>query len=223
MNSTDVKNMELIIELQNEFKRRWKEGGDITAKEIWSLSSDTIKRNIEQYKLLAKQEKATKICEIVDQIFAICNKTDEDEDDSTGYNTIVLTAANRYDDCRYASPADEPFDIIDWDHFGARYNPLYLPANEEIECHKKTRELYNELKHEIASLGIPDAEDFWRESDAVNEVWYGCIGIMNDYKIVAFIVRNDGMLSNTNSIDCTSIYEKNHVSKEYYNHIIMEL
>lgn len=222
MNSNDVKNMELVIELQDEFNRRWKAGGDITAKEIWSLSADTIKRNIEQYKLLAKQEKATKIRSLVDQIFAICNEPDEDGEVGE-FNTVVLTAANRYDDCRYASPADEPFDIIDWDHFGARYNSLYFPANEEMECHPKANDLYIQLKHEVASLGIPDAEDYWRESDAVNEVWYGCIGIMKDYKIVAFIVRNDGMLSNTNSIDCTSIYEKNHVSKEYYNHIIMEL
>ena len=35
MNEIDVKNMELIIELRNEFKRRWKEGGDIVANEIW--------------------------------------------------------------------------------------------------------------------------------------------------------------------------------------------
>lgn len=223
MNSTDVKNMELIIELQNEFKRRWKEGGDITAKEIWSLSSDTIKRNIEQYKLLAKQEKSTKIKEIVDQIFAICNVADEDLEADPDGNTIILTAANRYDDCRYASSTDEPFDIIDWGHFGHRYNSIFFPINEDIECHPKANDLYIQLKHEIASLGISDAEDYWRESDALNEVWYGCIGIMKDYKIVAFIVRNDGMLLNESSIDDTSVYEKNHVSKEYYNHIIMEL
>ena len=222
MNSTDVKNMELIIELQNEFKHRWKDGGDITAKEIWSLSNDTIKRNIEQYKLLAKQEKSTKIREIVDQIFAICNNPNDEDSDPDG-NTIILTAANRYDDCRYASSAEEPFDVIDWEHFAHRYNSLFFPINEVIECHPKANDLYIQLKQEIASLGISDAEDYWRESDAVNEVWYGCIGIMKDYKIVAFIVRNDGMLSNEHSIDDTSIYEKNHVSKEYYNHIIMEL
>lgn len=216
MNSTDVKNMELIIELQTEFKRRWKEGGDITAKEIWSLSSDTIKRNIEQYKLLAKQEKSTKIKELVDQIFAICNEPDEDGNPGE-FNTIVLTAANKYEDCRYASPADEPFDIIDWDHFAHRYNPLYFPANEEIECHPKANDLYIQLKQEIAKLGIPDAEDFWRESDAVNEYWYGCIGIMNDYKIVSFVVRYDGMLSSEHELETPN------VAKDYYNHIIMEI
>lgn len=218
MNSTDIKNMELIIEFQNEFKSRWKEGGDITAKEIWSLSSDTIKRNIEQYKLLQKQDKSTKIKELVDKIFAICNKPDDED-----ANTIILTAANRYDGCRHASPADEPFDVIDWGHFAHKYNSLVFPVNKEIKDNPKANDLYIQLKQEIASLGIPDAEDYWRESDAVNEVWYGCIGIMKDYKIVAFIVRNDGMLLNESSIDDTSIYEKNHVSKEYYNHIMMEL
>ena len=216
MNEIDVKNMELIIELRNEFKRRWKEGGDITANEIWSLSNDTVERNIEQYKLLEKQKRSSKIKELIDQIFAICNEPDEDGNVEE-FNTIVLTAANKYEDCRYASPADEPFDIIDWDHFGHRYNSLYFPINEEIECHPKAYELYIELKHEITKLGIPDAEDFWRESDAVNECWYGCIGIMKDYKIVSFVIRDDNMLSSGNELETPN------VAKDYYNHILMEL
>lgn len=216
MNEIDVKNMELIIELRNEFKRRWKEGGDLSANEIWGLSNDTVNRNIEQYKLFEKQKRSSKIKELVDQIFAICNEPDEDGNVGE-FNTIVLTAANKYEDCRYASPADEPFDIIDWDHFGHRYNSLYFPINEEIECHPKANDLYIQLKQEIAKLGIPDAKDFWRDSDAVNECWYGCIGIMKDYKIVSFVIRDDNMLSSGHELETPN------VAKDYYNHILMEL
>ena len=216
MNEIDVKNMELIIELRNEFKRRWKEGGDIVANEIWGLGNDTVNRNIEQYKLLEKQKRSSKIKELVDQIFVICNEPDEDGNVGE-FNTIVLTAANKYEDCRYASPADEPFDIIDWDHFGHRYNSLYFPINEEIECHPKANDLYIQLKQEITKLGIPDAEDFWRDSDAVNECWYGCIGIMNDYKIVSFVIRDDNMLASEHELETPN------VAKDYYNHILMEL
>lgn len=215
MNEIDVKNMELIIELRNEFKRRWKEGGDIAANEIWPLSNDTVKRNIEQYKLLEKQKRSSKIKELIDQIFAKCSDPDGSENE---YNTIILSAANRYeDDYRYACAADEPFDSIDWEHYAHRYNSLYFPVNEVIECRPSAYELYIELKHEIAKLGIPDALDFWRESDAINECWYGCIGIMKDYKIVSFVIRNDGMLSSENELETPN------VAKDYYNHILMEL
>lgn len=171
---------------------------------------------------MKKQDKFAKIHEIVDQIFTICNVADEDLEAKPDGNTIILTAANRYDDCLHASPADEPFDVIDWGHFGHRYNSLYFPINEDIKCHPKAHDLYIQLKHEVASLGIPYAEDYWHNSDAINEVWYGCIGIMQDYKVVAFIIRKDGIVLNESSIDDTSIYEKHHISKEYYNHIITE-
>lgn len=216
MNEIDIKNMRVIIELRESFNTRWKEGGTLEPKEIWGLSNETIERNIELYKMLRKQDSSAKIKELVDKIFEICNEPDEDGNPGE-FNTIVLTAANKYEDCRYASPADEPFDIIDWDHFGNRYNPLYFPANEEIECHPKANDLYIQLKQEIAKLGIPDAEDFWRDSDAVNECWYGCIGIMNDYKIVSFVIRDDNMLASEHELETPN------VAKDYYNHILMEL
>ena len=36
----------------------------------------------------------------------------------------------------------------------------------------------------------------WEDNNAsLNEYWHGVIGIMKDYRVVAFVIRNDGMLA----------------------------
>ena len=47
----------------------------------------------------------------------------------------------------------------------------------------------------VHNLKIKDAYDYWEnDNGALNEYWYGVIGIMKDYKVVAFVIRDDGML-----------------------------
>ena len=56
------------------------------------------------------------------------------------------------------------------------------------------------------------AEDYYTDNnDALNEFWYGCIGIMKDYKVVSFVIRDDGLL-------CCEKY-----INEGYNKIIEQL
>ena len=46
------------------------------------------------------------------------------------------------------------------------------------------------------------SEDYYRyDNDALNDYWYGCIGIMKDYKIVSFVIREDGFPCSDNAID----------------------
>lgn len=54
-------------------------------------------------------------------------------------------------------------------------------------------------------MKIKDAHDYWKDnSDALNEYWYGVIGIMKDYQVVAFVIRDDGMLCDKNGYDTSN-------------------
>ena len=62
-----------------------------------------------------------------------------------------------------------------------------MPDEYYKDIEKLTDILYN--------LKIKDAYDYWEnDNGALNEYWYGVIGIMKDYRVVAFVIRDDGML-----------------------------
>ena len=51
------------------------------------------------------------------------------------------------------------------------------------------------LKTILENLKVPSAYSYWEDdNDALNECWYGVIGIMKDYRAVAFVIRDDGMI-----------------------------
>ena len=133
---------------------------------------------------------------IVDKMF---NKYGEEGD-----NMIVVWDANIFE--RDIWEGKNPLSDIYWKGFGNKYNKLYyhICANDE----KTPDEYYvdlEKLKSILHNLKIKDAYDYWKDNtDALNEYWYGVIGIMKDYQVVAFVIRDDGMLCDKNGYDTSN-------------------
>ena len=128
-----------------------------------------------------------------------------------GDNIILLTCA--YVPDRETYDAGLPWKYINYDGFHHDYNKLYYPVKvdeDNKECMKEWKAILEMSK----SVGITDAEKYWtdvEDNEALNELWYGVIGIMKDYKAVSFVIRDDGMLCDEDDID------------SYYNSVIVDL
>ena len=133
---------------------------------------------------------------LVDKMF---NKYAKDED-----NMIAVWDANAFDSNIWEGK--DPLSDIYWEEFGNKYNKLYYPICSNDE--KAPDEYYvdlEKLKSILRNLNIKDAYDYWKDnSDVLNEYWYGVIGIMKDYRIVAFVIRDDGMLCDKNGYDTSN-------------------
>ena len=133
---------------------------------------------------------------LVDKMF---NKYAKDED-----NMIAVWDANAFELGIWEGK--DPLSDIYWEEFGNKYNKLYYPICSNDE--KTPDEYYvdlEKLKSILRNLNIKDAYDYWKDnSDVLNEYWYGVIGIMKDYQVVAFVIRDDGMLCDKNGYDTSN-------------------
>ena len=133
---------------------------------------------------------------LVDKMF---NKYAKDED-----NMIAVWDANAFELGIWEGK--DPLSDIYWEEFGNKYNKLYYPicANDEKIPYEYYADL-EKLKSILRNLNIKDAYDYWKDnSDVLNEYWYGVIGIMKDYQVVAFVIRDDGMLCDKNGYDTSN-------------------
>lgn len=121
--------------------------------------------------------------QLVDKIFEMFG--DEES------NTIILSAAYSFDG--YTREEKDPLHCVDFDYHHHKYNNLYYPVISNDEAFLV---LYNNLRDEVLNkMKIPTAEEYWQNDEEVlGEIWYGIIGIMKDYKIVSFVIRDDGWL-----------------------------
>lgn len=124
---------------------------------------------------------------------------------------IVLSAA--YVPERTTCDMEDPVNDINW--YWNEYNKLYhavgsqQPSNNYFDVcdlssveREEREKLWNQfwedmrpIQKEARKLKIPTAEKYWEDdNDALNELWCGVIGVMKDYRIVSFVIRNDGML-----------------------------
>ena len=184
--------------------------GALIAAEIDRLQRIEIKK--------AKEKYIPKIKELVDKAF--------EEFGEEGENILILSAC--YYPERYIVEIDNPLKSI---HFNKGYEPpfenkLYFPIgkNWDLGNWKRKGEDMNKLSSLYEKYVDPicdaldkcyidwSAEDYYTDNnDALNEFWCGCIGIMKDYKIVSFVIRDDGLL-------CCEKY-----INEGYNKIIEQL
>lgn len=186
MNSIDKKNIKELIKLM-EFKPEFEEGGEISISDLLNKDINQLKDLVKAFDDRAQKAGESKVKELVDTIF---NKFGDEES-----NMIVLSAA--YVPERTTYELEEPLECINFDGFEHRYNKLYYPIDiQDGEFTDLCNELYSYV---FGALEIPIAEEFWSDdNDALNEYWYGVIGIMKDYKIVSFVIRDDGMLCDEN-------------------------
>ena len=133
---------------------------------------------------------------LVDKMF---NKYGEEGD-----NMIAVWDANAFELGIWEGK--DPLSDIYWEEFGNKYNKLYYPicSNDENAPDEYYVDL-EKLKSILRNLNIKDAYDYWKDnSDVLNEYWYGVIGIMKDYQVVAFVIRDDGMLCDKNGYDTSN-------------------
>lgn len=199
MNTFDISNIRSIIQFR-ESKPNFIQGGDLSVEELGKMHTDTLKEMLKEY----ENRIIPSIKAEVDLIF---NKFAKPED-----NVIILDMTNYYDDGRYLSECDDDFTSIDFSGFENRYNKLYYPINVENMDNEEYYQQFTELRDNLYAIGIPTAIENWEDdNDALNEYWYGVIAITKDYKVVDFVIRDDGMLCDENSME------------SFHNHILRQL
>jgi len=208
MNKTDVKNIKSLLKWR-ELSRKVSKGADYdTAGEInfdvlSEYSDDELNQKMQEFEEAEKRKAAGKFRSLVDAFFKKWG--------GEGDNMIVLSGA--YVPERTTYEMDDPVNDIYWGR--SDYNKLYhavgsqqpsnsyfavcdLPASERAERKKLWEQFWADMEpiqKEARKLKIPTAEKYWEDdNDALNELWYGVIGVMKDYRIVSFVIRNDGML-----------------------------
>ena len=213
MNDIDIKNIKKELRKRSAAEYDFEAGGDLTQGNLTYATTEELKQLVNEYSNNKKTISSEKIKKIVDKIFKkYANDTD---------NLVVLGACNYYDEDRHVSFIEEPLKEIDFDGFGHGYNKLAYPIGRDYDLRAwdydngtgyiggadddKYEELMKEVQKIVAlmpDLGLTDIEKYWdNNSDALNEMWYGVHAITKDYQIVAFVIRDDGMLCDENSFE----------------------
>ncbi len=222
MNKVDVKNLNAILEWR-ELERKVKagpiiaDGGDFSFNDLVNLTDKELQNRISNFEKIEKTNNANRLRKLVNKFF--------EKYGTESSNMIVLSGAYYPDDsdCRYVYEREDIINDIYWDGFGRKYNKLYypcavetLPAGDWQSTNKLPEEerksvlaqwdkYYKDLRpihNLVRKLGVPTAEKYYRDdSSALNEIWYGVIGIMKDYRVVSFVIRNDGMLCDEDSYE----------------------
>jgi len=173
--------------------------GALIAAEIERLQRIEIKK--------AKEKYIPKIKELVDKAF--------EEFGKEGENILILSACYYPD--RDTVEIDEPLDTIHfkWGYESPLKNKLYFPIGKDWDLGDWKREGKDEEKLIPIRENYIDpicqaldecnidwyAEDYYKDdNNALNEYWCGCIGIMKNYKVVSFVIRDDGLLCDEDSI-----------------------
>lgn len=210
MNKTDVKNIKALLKYRSTVAKGpiFTTGGEMTFEDIGKFSDKDLQKMIKDFE---KNSKANYIDELKLLVDAAFKKYGE-----KGDNMIVLWAANCPERTVYNQDPLE--DII----YNNDRNKLYKPICRNWECRgwwdrkdedpdvlakwdAKWEEYdkdMNEIRKLLTNLRFQDAESYYRnDNDPLNENWYGVIGIMKDYKVVSFVIRNDGLLCDERGYD----------------------
>lgn len=212
MNDIDIKNIKKELRKRSAAEYAFEAGGDLTQGNLTCATTEELKQLINEYSNNKKTISSEKIKKIVDEIF---EKYAEGND-----NMIVLGACNYYDEDRHVSFVEEPLKEIDFDGFGHDYNKLAYPIGRNYDLSwydydngkyvngaddDKYEGLMKGVQNIVAlmpDLGLASIEKYWdNDNDAINEMWYGVHAITKDYQIVAFVIRDDGMLCDEGSFD----------------------
>jgi len=208
MNKTDVKNMKSLLKWR-ELSRKvskgadYDEAGEIKFDVLSEYSDDELNQKIKEFEESEKRKASDKFRSLVDAFF--------EKWGGEGDNMIVLSGA--YVPERTTYEMDDPVNDISWGQ--SKYNKLYHAVGRQqpscsyfaasditAEEREERKKLWNKfwadmepIQKEARKLKIPTAEEYWEDdNDALNECWCGVIGVMKDYRIVSFVIRDDGML-----------------------------
>jgi hypothetical protein len=206
MNKIDIENIKKELEKRNY---KFKKGGDLTKYTIESYTDRKLQKLIDDYNKNNTSRLESEIKSLVDSIFS--RWSDESDD-----NMIVLDAA--YCPEKRVVLAEDALSNIDfgdeelykpigrfWE--GRNYWSRAEMSQEELERIDNTIwnpffEDINRLESKVHNLlEVSDASEYFEDDvDYLNECWYGVLGIMKDYRVVSFIIRDDGLLNEEKSI-----------------------
>ena len=219
MNKVDIENIKKELNKRKAAEYKFENGGDLSQSEILNITTEDLNKMIEDFLDDEKTKAGQEIKKIVDEIFKKYADTTD--------NMVVLGACNYYDEDRHVSFVKEPLKEIDFDGFGHDYNKLAYPIGRNYDLSwydydndkyvygaddDKYEELMKDVQKIVAlipNLGLTDMENYWDDNnDAINECWYGVHAITKDYKIVTFVIRDDGMLCDENDKCFNSFHNK---------------
>ena len=207
MNEFDIKNIKKELEKRKiDSYDWWSMDGDISLDDITSMETEELYNLLNNYTNSKRINAEAEIKKLADEIFAEFG----DEKD----NMIILGGGNYYDEerCYNELSIDELLRDIDFND--ARYNPHAHPVGRNLDVsrygyrgHEGNKEddekfdkLVNkskELVDKLSNLPIKSIDEYWSDNnDSLNEMWHGCHAITRDYKIYAFVIRDDGLFLN---------------------------
>ena len=189
MNKTDLKNMKALLKYKEVVTNGPKfesKNSTITQEELEKYNINELKTAINNFENSEVDKYTKKLKNLVDEMFV---KYGEEDD-----NMIAIWDANVYE--RDVYQGDDPLSDICFGGFAHEYNKFYYPIyannkNAPDEYYKDVKK----LKDILHNLKVKNAYNYWKDdNEALNEIWYGVIGVMKDHRVVAFVIRDDGML-----------------------------
>lgn len=187
MNKIDIKNIKAIIDWKLA-RPKFEKGGDIPkSANLYGKSITDLKKMIEENSVIV----VPKVRNCIDKYFEkIANRLS---------NTIILWSVNRADwTDTLIQHEEESYDIIDFDYAMKKQDsglfvadPIDIEDQSDIAISNQW-ELYDELKNAVIECGCDDAEKAFEDSEAINPEWYGVVAVTRDYKLIHFVIRDDG-------------------------------
>jgi len=199
MNKIDIENIEKELAKRTAANYNWKDGGEMTKDDIMLRTTKELNDLLNDYSNSKQINTETEIKKLADEIFAEFG----DEED----NMIILGGGNYDNEFRGFNKylIDELLERINFND--EYYNPHAHPVgrnlniyNGDKEDDKKFDKLIKkseELANKLSNLPIKPINEYWSDNNnSLNEIWYGCHAITRDYKIYAFVIRDDGLFLN---------------------------
>ncbi len=189
--------IKIIDMTQEEFDKSWNE----INQEIEKHNKEIEKAKIKLQLLIDKKsdsELSIDSCKaLIDKIFSY--------EENINCNMIVLQSIRDYDGFEMIDDAYQTYNSIEWEW--DKYNKLCYPISiydeeddEQLIDEEKLTDINKVIKRLLCK--IPNDIDI----TDTNELWYKVFAVTKDYKIVSFIIRYDGMLSNSNKIHVISTF-----------------
>ena len=207
MNEFDIKNIKNELEKRKIDSYDWWSGkGTISKYEMQNMSIKELNRLLNKFDNDKKKNTETEIKKLVDEIFVEFG----DEED----NMIILGGGNYDDEARCFNELTIDELLRDINFNDVKYNPHAHPVGRNLdvsrygyrghegnkEDNEKFDKLVNkskELVDKLSNLPIKSIDEYWSDNnDSLNEMWHGCHAITRDYKIYAFVIRDDGLFLN---------------------------
>ena len=198
MNKADYKNICAELNARKASKYKFDTKGSFNWQFISMQDTEDLEALKAQYEFQDHNDTVFKIKNLVDDCFRKYGCKND--------NMILIKLSYRpeYDIYDFDEDLCEGFYDIDWLRskihpiaHNYSHNDYGVLNSEEREtdfldiCDNYSLKMAK-LVNKIVSLDVKNLF----ENEGVNECWYGCVGITPDYKVIKFVIRDDGMLCN---------------------------